>query len=152
MRRRPVYETDHDRLEEREVMKSLSSISRLGFALMPRFYAYDATLLRNGECCAWVDAKRRYHPRSKYDTYMLSCKKVSDLRKEQWATNIQALVAVKWDDYLGVISADRFVLLNDMVAMGGREDRDDPDDVEPCFFIRPEKFKFMWRTDELPSS
>lgn len=136
---RPIYETDKDRDEEAQAAKVIEKAFGCEVVQNKRKYPADYTISRNGSTVAFAEIKARTFPRKRYPDYMISLKKVVDTKAIAAEGNLPMLLFVKWTDGLFYLS------LNDTfpsrIALGGRKDRNDLDDIEPCAFYAVEQFR-----------
>ena len=138
---RPTYETLQTLAIEAETMKAACSVWGAKERKLAARYQIDwAVLNSDGNMRAWAECKRRYHQYGKYDTLMLSLGKYREGRQLCLDTGMPFLLIVEWDDGIRWMRASA-----DMpaIGLGGREDRNDPDDIEPCVFIPIESFKLL---------
>ena len=129
---RPIYETDEDLKKERSLSDVISKSWKCELQKLQPRDPFDYAAVRDGKVVAFVEMKNRTNECGKYDTYMISMTKLMHARSIKEATEIQSILAVKWTDSVG------WVKLNNITAhvtMGGRFDRNDPQDVEPVCHI-----------------
>ena len=144
--RRPQYETKSDRDNEervRSMLRRIYATSEIGKC--PAGHAFDTTIRIDGKE-GWIEIKTRPEIKpDKYPTYMIS--------KTKWETG---KVAIKEKLITTFMIAVHYPLYHQLLiytykpedegsnenggeqiyeAMGGREDRNDPADKEPCIFI-----------------
>lgn len=139
---RPVYETDADRGREKRIARSVARFynSEILWPL-PMKYGADAFLKhKRSGTAAWIEIKRRFVGRDHYPTLILSVSKIKELKNLARETGTGALVCVAWNDRIGIISARLVSYRTCDIVMAGREDRNDPGDMEPCFEIPVSQF------------
>lgn len=134
---RPIYETEADLRNERELIAALNGLWRTESAKLPRSYGLDYTLTRGGKVAAFVEIKCRTVPSWQYDTYMISLAKVLKARSLGSGANVPAILLVRWNDSAGYVDL-RTVPLD--VEVGGRTDRGDAQDIEPVCMIPIKQF------------
>ena len=129
---RPIYESETDLRNERQIIDGLNEAWRTQSSKLPRSYGLDYALTRGGRVTAFVEIKCRTIPSWTYDTYMISLAKV--LKAKSLGNNVEvpALLVVRWNDMVGYVDL-RPVALD--VQMGGRTDRGDAQDIEPVCMI-----------------
>ena len=138
--KRPIYETIQDLTNESSVMYALSEKFNCTFRKMPRKYGLDYAALRDGRVVAFLEVKCRTCRSDKYEEYMLSLHKVMAATKLSSTTNLPCFLVVAWTDAIGYthISAPS-------VGFGGRQDRNDNDDMEPVALIPINHFHIVPR-------
>jgi len=115
----------------------LADASSLNFFKMKARYPVDFALTdASGTVRRWLEVKCRNNPKGKYPTYMLGLGKFIDMMNLQSASQIRALLAVRWADQVGVLAIQAPI----EVMIGGRTDRGDPQDREPCVFFPVSSF------------
>jgi len=146
---RPVYESDEDRDRQKAVLDRLVEKTGLyGYELMPRLYPADALGFKHGRPHSWLEVKCRPHDYGIYDTYMLSALKVISLKQLEEVTNVKAWLVVQWSDCTGVLPISDFWSSKATLAMGGRSDRGDEMDREPCKFVPISGFAIIDRISD----
>lgn len=132
---RPAYETDQDRSREQDIADKLAQLWDCSFVKTPRFYPFDYTILRKDTAVAFCEVKCRA---KQYPTLMLSLHK--------WTTGVQ-LSRDTGLPFIVVASVPDGIHWHEVVAkpysivVGGRSDRGDPEDKEPCVLLPFEEFK-----------
>lgn len=130
---RPTYETKQDVVNEYSVIDKIRMKWNVTARKMPPFYQVDWALMRGTKVHAFVEIKCRKNKRSQYATLMLSLHKWLNGMRLSQETGIPFLLIVRWEDGIYYLKP-RFDLKPE-VAVGGRTDRDDPDDMEPVVLI-----------------
>ena len=130
---RLIYEKPEDLAAERAALDKACEIWKCTAEKLPMKYELDYLLLREGTGVAWLEIKSRTNPRGAYPTYMISLGKVMAARRLSEASQFPSFLLVQWSDYCGYVRLDS--LLDFRVAVGGRTDRGDPDDIEPVALI-----------------
>jgi len=139
---RPIYESDTDLYNEREVINALNDLWQTQSTKLPRSYGLDYTLTRGGRVTAFVEIKCRTIPSWTYDTYMISLAKVLKAKSLGNNVGVPAFLVVRWNDMVGYVDL-RIVALD--VQVGGRKDRGDEQDIEPVCMIPIKEFKSCMR-------
>lgn len=134
---RPRYETESDLSNERQVISIFSEKFKCTFSKMPIRYGLDYAMSRDGKVRAFAEIKCRSSPVSQYDTYMLSLGKLVSAHNLRVATGLDCFLMVRWTDAVGYIKMDSGF----SVAVGGRLDRNDWQDIEPVVHYPIDSFK-----------
>lgn len=135
---RPIYETETDLRNERDVVEVFNRLWGTQAYKLPRAYSLDYLLTRGSDAVAFVEIKCRQVPSGKYDTLMISMAKILKGRAITRETDIPSLLVVKWTDKTGYVYMSEI----DMnIQVGGRRDRDDAQDIEPVCMIPIKNFR-----------
>lgn len=135
---RREYETEHDVATERDIILRLlpqivPTVRRA--KKLPKRYSLDWVAEDNdGFLMAWVECKRRHCSARTYPTFMISMLKWMDALHFQMLGGKPTYILVQWDDGAGWVRSDE-VVASVKFSIGGRTDRDDPEDMEPCVHI-----------------
>jgi hypothetical protein len=142
---RPIYETAEDLVREESIsdqfVNAVYGDNNLVTAVkLPKFYHVDYALVKYGQIIGWLEIKSRTIPSTNYTTYHLAYKKwrEGNLLAEQ--SNLPYYLAVRWTDCLGVITFPNTIAIK--LVIGGRIDRNDPDDREPMAEIPIDNLSF----------
>lgn len=141
---RPIYETKKDLSNERMVADLLEQKwGRRLIKLQPRdefdFAVVDKDV-DNDTITGFVEVKCRNVATWVYPNYFISTKKIVAAHQTFQATGVPVALAVKFND------AVAYTIISDAkypVKIGGRYDRDDPQDVEPVSYIPVADFKII---------
>ena len=139
---RPVYETEKDRKMEQAIINELSDAWKIFYQKLPIKHRLDFALLDDKKgVIAWAEVKRRDNDSTTYDTYMLSLDKYMSGMKLFKLTGLPFYMVVKFSDglYYCEVSLLSYAQLN--ISFGGRTDRGDSQDVEPCIYFDSNLFK-----------
>jgi len=139
---RPVYETEKDRKMEQAIINELSDAWKIFYQKLPIKHRLDFALLDDKRVViAWAEVKRRDNDSTTYDTYMLSLDKYMSGMKLFKLTGLPFYMVVKFSDglYYCEVSLLSYAQLN--ISFGGRTDRGDSQDVEPCIYFDSNLFK-----------
>lgn len=139
---RPRYETQADRQRQRRAMEVFCGMFQCGATATPDLAGWDYEVDRNGSTVALVEVKCRLCNHRTYPTYMVSLRKVADLRDEAARRGIDALVLVAWQDRTGFVHAHA-ALEHGFVMHGGRVDRGDPMDMEEMLHVPIDRFRML---------
>lgn len=137
---RPVYETKQNQSREWEAISRFGQRYSRRPVKLPKFYHVDYAMMEldTPKITSWVEVKCRKNKRDAYPTLILSVHKVLSGLQLAKATNMAFVLYVEWTDYAGHVLLDDTSRLH--VSIGGRYDRNDPQDVEPVFEIPVAKF------------
>ena len=134
---RPQYETAFDRARESDVFEYIKSKIECDVVKAPPQSNFDGFLVDpDAQPVAMVEVKNRNNSSTKYPTYMISaakCHKCIELSKTY---RVPFVLVVRFTDCVFALT----VKGEYPVEMGGRYDRNDPHDKEPCVFIPMNKF------------
>ena len=136
MRRR--YESDGDRKGEAALLSFICHRWDCTAEKLSDRYELDCLLLRNGVGCAWLEMKIRTNAKAAYPTYMISFGKIMAARRLSEGSGLPSFLAVQWTDGIRYIRLDEIKKFD--VAIGGRRDRDDAQDIEPVILIPIDDF------------
>lgn len=111
-----TFQTERDRKAQFHVAAAIELAWNVRAVRTERFSVFDYQLLRFGVHVASIEVKRRYVPRHRYATIILSHTKATWLHRAK----PPALLVVAWDDWTGWFPASEFHLVG---RLGGREER-----------------------------
>jgi len=148
MMSRPIYETEKDRQAEMEIAHEFVRAKWNCEVLKnPIQYRVDFALLRPPLLVfAWAEIKTRGHAKGHFPTFLLSLEKVIRAKELARETGKPAFLIVKWTDHVGWMDFQEIRADEWPIEIGGRSDRGDPQDLEPCVMI---PIRFFKRADEL---
>ena len=109
---------------------------------LPRSYVLDFVLYdKEGTVAGWIECKGRELPKTgkKYNSYMLAFAKWKCMLLTKQTSKQRVYLVVGLPD--GVWTVEIHAELPVRHASGGRTDRDDPEDVEPCVYIPMTSFR-----------
>lgn len=138
---RPVYETNADLSREQEVSDWLANYWRCEVVKLKPLYQFDRALIQDGEIQAFAEIKCRTNPSTQYKSYLISGDKMLKALAWRKLSGVPCQLVVAWTDAIGIfqVEDDREYT----VKIGGRKDRADQQDLEPCFFIPLSWFKII---------
>lgn len=126
---------------EAAVMREVGDKLGLNVSKTPPLHSYDyAGEGLDGALEAVFEVKCRTNSRMRYPTYMLSLMKFAKLIDTSEATGKPAFLVVSWTDGICLFRVCRIDALLFDIKAGGRKDRGDPMDIEPCIFIPVDMF------------
>ncbi len=129
---RPIYETLDHINGEVDVMKEYARLKDLTYQKLPKLSHFDYVVLScEGEpCCYMVEIKIRECSVDSFRNYMLSMKKI-EAAKHLEAAGFKAYILVRWSDATGMARMINY----SYEGVGGRNDRNDPQDIEPVAYF-----------------
>lgn len=141
---RPAYETKQDKRREHEVLGALSVKWKCEAIPSDRFHTYDAVLKRDGKVVGCVEIKCRDMGIDRYPHLIISKKKCDLIVSlcNRHPHKPKALLVVSLHDR---IVGTELTPLKYETAVGGRNDRGDPADVEIVYQIPWTSFKLISR-------
>lgn len=141
---RKIYETEDDLIREKEVAKQLKNILGISLIKMRSLYEIDFCSIHNNFITGVVEIRCRNYSSTQIDSmggYLIATQKMFGARK--WlGMGIPFLLAVSLTDglFTYVINPDdpfpKFKM-----KIGGRTDRGDSQDMEPCCLIPMNHFQ-----------
>lgn len=135
----PVYETSEDRKREAGVANVLCSSWKCDAIMLPKKSVADAILMKDEDVKAFVEIKCRS---KEYDTYMISQRKINDLKSASTMFQVKSLVVVSYPNRICYFDAS---IEPDRVEQGGRIDRNDNHDVEQMNHYVTSRLKTIYR-------
>jgi len=144
---RPIYENAETIRAERILAHTISGRWNCTPEKLPRKYAVDYALLRHGKLVAWAEFKSRSFEQSTYGTYMISLMKLREGAALSRLTGKPFYLVVEWTDVVGWCQIP-LTLENYFIGIGGRFDRNDPEDLEPVVHIPITDFAIMIGKDD----
>jgi len=135
---RPIYENSTTLAAETKLADKLSQCWECKPIKLGRKYKIDYALSRSGVIYAWAELKKRNMPSDRYDEYMLSLDKYLTAQTLAQQTGTKCFLVVEFTDR--IVYAD-LADVEFRLGMGGRKDRGDPEDYEPCCWMPLRQFK-----------
>ena len=146
---RPHYETEADLANERDVIEQLCKLwSMRAEKLSPALYSVDYALYRgqgvSETLAGFVEVKCLTMPSTKHRCYTLSAAKIAKMRQLSQLFGVKAILVVAYTDRVmwGGVEEDNI----ERIASGGRRDRGDQFDREPCGYIPVANMKTVFLT------
>jgi len=143
----PIHESDEDRRNEEDIIKSILSVNRKGLSYkkLPMSYRIDYAITEGGgsfpNVIAFVEVKDKRAFKAYYETVMCDVSKWQSMVLCSCATGLPCWFAVRTPCWgVGVIKA-RPAEGKYGVKHGGRTDRDDPTDREACLSLPIRDFR-----------
>lgn len=143
---RPRYSNRQTRLAEERFAAAIAE--RLGCEVelsTDPYRTIDARLLRGDSVFGYAELKVRQYRSDAFETYLIGATKLDALARLGQSEAVKALLAVRWRDVDGLCEVDADHGLEPQ--MGGRKDRGDAQDREPCYFIPITQFQTWDRPD-----
>lgn len=135
---RPTYETGSDLRAEREIVQYLSDKWGLFPQKLPTRYILDYAFSDRKSIKCFVEIKDRKVPVNQYPDYMISVQKVMFAKALTETTKIKCGLVVRWN--CGTVGVIDLLSSPDAVRWGGRNDREDLQDMEPCIYWNLDRF------------
>ena len=146
---RRMYETENDRKVEQAIINELSDAWKVFYQKLPIKYKVDFAILNDKrQVISWAEIKRRNHKMGTYPTYMLSLDKYLSGMQLHKLTGLPFNLVVKFTDNLYHCEIHLLSHAQVIISMGGRTDRDDQQDIEPCVFFDSKLFKKVIKKEE----
>jgi hypothetical protein len=143
MSARPIYETPADQSREEQVRVWLERHCRCTAVKLKPLYQFDHALVQDGEIQGFAEIKCRTFPSTQYRSYLISGDKMVKALAWRELAGVPCYLVVAWTDAIGMFLIEPGQ--DYTVKLGGRKDRKDPQDLEPCFYIPLGWFK-IYRT------
>jgi hypothetical protein len=139
---RPIYESESDRKRERKVAEIVEQHFKCQLRKAPALFAIDFVAVRNGKPVAWVEIKCRNYSMARIGQmggYLISIKKLIAAKQLFEITGLKLALIVAATDGVYCHLISDFTVKN--LTIGGRTDRGDTEDVEPCALLDVSKFR-----------
>jgi hypothetical protein len=138
---RPVYETALNKSAEDEVADQIAKAWDIQLVKLKPLYRFDRAFIFENEITGYCEIKCRTNKSTDYPTYLLSMDKYTAATALNQLMEKSVYLVVAWTDITGWVK----LVYNPewRVKMGGRMDRNDEQDMEPCVFIPVKDFKAL---------
>lgn len=136
---RTMYESDIDRFYETMVIDFLREKRDVNLYKMPMSYRLDCVAFRDGKCVGFAEIKRRKNNFRTYPTYMIALSKAIAAQQLTDTTGLPCFLFVVFEDYLASLDFGSHY----EIGLGGRRDRNDPSDQEPCAYYPMDAFAIV---------
>lgn len=135
--KRPIYETKADVANEEAVARLITEARGYMMVKLPRLNQMDYAAFTTDGLKALIEIKCRRNTMAKYDSMMIGMEKVLHARQVYKHFGVKSYLFVQWTDQLG------YVCLEDdcTIDMGGRTDRNDPNDMSLHAYFDIDKFR-----------
>lgn len=137
---RKHYESNEDLKRESELADEIAMRWNCDLHKLPLQYHLDFVAERDGQIRAFLEFKCRTFEMDKYPTFMISMSKMLTARLMFGVSGKDTYLIVKWTDKIA--RCDILHCKYD-VAMGGRRDRGDWQDIDPCCYIPLSEFTII---------
>lgn len=144
---RPIYENDKTLAAEDEFRIDLCSAWGLALVKNPRSFGVDWSVCDGNRIIGLVEAKCRRYNVDSFSDYLISADKLMRAVERSEFYKVPFVLVVRWQGTAdNPKPGDRMVTLRwtdigDLnLEMGGRVDRNDPADQEPCAMIPSKMF------------
>jgi hypothetical protein len=135
---RPRNETPEDREREEQARVQIAAYTGCDVRKVPdSLYGVDWSMWRQGELVQWGEFKWRGHER--YPSLLIGCAKVWKLIYLFQMTGVSSCLYVRWNDGLWECPVHGTPMPKP--EWGGRGDRGQLGDMEPCYKIDMRHFK-----------
>ena len=141
----PIYESEEDRKNEEEIIKTILSVNRdgLSYRKMPMNYRMDYAITEGDgsfpKVIAFVEVKDKRSHKNHYKNIIAGTSKWQSMVVTHLATGIPCWYAVRIPcGGIGIIKASAG--RGYTIKYGGRKDRNDPEDQHPCIILPIEDF------------
>lgn len=141
---RPIYETSEDRHAEAIVMLDVQRAHGIGIRRIRKMFPVDYAVVEGPYVMKWVEIKSRNYSMqdmNRMGGLYLSALKVGMIHALERATGIGTCVVAGMTDGIYVADLPRPDSAPLNIVFGGRHDRDDPADVEPCVCVPPASWR-----------
>ena len=121
----------------------------LDFVKMPPKDPFDFAVIepKTSDIMGYVEVKRRSHAHGRYRQYMITQSKYFRARDVLAYTGRPTFLLVSFVDAILITCLSDLRPAQFSLRMGGRTDRDDPNDLDPCIFFDISLFQLV----ELPT-
>ena len=134
-----IYNTKKDELNE---VKIKDRIEAVGFKVeaTTSFYPFDFKAHSLGDTI-YIEYKKRKVNFGFYPSLLISKHKIDTCLKMASDDKRKFIILIQYNDKIVVCNLKKYMLSAPKVA--GRIDREDPNDIAPCYFIENKYFK-VW--------
>lgn len=132
-----IYETDEDIANEARVLSAIAERYKVEVVKCPQKYEFDAMIVKGGKVESMIEFKHRSVASTAYPTAIIGLNKALYAHNFKQATGIPCNLVVEWTDMIGMVNLKKFV----NVSVGGRNDRNDPNDHQMLAHYKIEDFK-----------
>ena len=133
---RPTYESYNNVAEELQIASIFCEVFGCKYEQFPPLHHLNGKFTVGGRTVAVAEIKQRKNKRNTYPTLMISSAKCANGRSWAHKENVPFILLVKFTDGLFMTK----ITHKYAESIGGRTDRNDPNDVERCSYIPVEQF------------
>jgi hypothetical protein len=141
---RPIYETSADRKREAVVAETLAVAWDCEMVKLPRQYPVDYMAIREGKPSAFVEIKCKTYSKDVIDRnggFLMSLAKWANACALCEESGLQFCIAVQYPEALWYCPVRKGIKAHhDGIRFFGRTDRNDPQDMEPCILLKPDRW------------
>lgn len=138
---RPLYEKKENLELESGVAETLEQLWDCKAVKLSIKYGVDFALTRGNDVIAWAEIKCRDVEAGHYPSLLLSLDKWIAGNRLAVETGKGFLIVVRYLN--GIFYVNTKDIIKPKIGFGGRTDRGDWQDQEPCVFIENKKFTFL---------
>lgn len=140
---RPIYETQEHRRKEEKTIKIFSLRMGCEPHKLPRMYKMDYAIVSdNDKIQGFCEVKNRTRGYSDFPTYRLSAKKFLSALQLGVVFHLPCYLVVRFSN--GIYYTDLCSLRGSVIlVLGGRKDRNDPQDIEPMVQFNINQFTLL---------
>lgn len=142
---RPIYETQRDRDNENEAKLKIEAAGKCKLQKLPIAYNADWVALRENKIVAVVEYKRRTFARNKFTTIFIGLDKWMNSKRLAEEIGVPFILFIEWTDGLYYHEVGTAPVT---YGIGGRTDRNDPQDIGPVVHIPITAFKTCRNIEE----
>lgn len=139
---RPIYENDLTKIEESNFADEICSTWSVHLQKLKMSMGLDFAIVKKSKIVGFAELKCRKVTKNQYPTYLIGLSKIIYAKNINQSCQKPVILFVKWADCAGWVRLDDPELKFDL-AMGGRKDRNDWQDIEPICFIPVSEFTIM---------
>ena len=138
---RPLYETLKDKVNEVNFSYDLAQKFGRRFEKLPRVYNLDFCIFKDDTPTGFAELKTRSCSTDEFPTLMISMLKVLAAHRLKEVTGLPSYLFVDWkgDNKRGMVSLNQSFSF----SMGGRTDRNDPQDIDITAYIPIKNFNWI---------
>lgn len=139
---RPIYETADNIVSEKLVAEAVGRAWKCEVVKLPRLWPCDYCGIRGKQVVSFIEIKSRNYTSediANFGGYMIDVRKARELKSLAGFTAKPALLVINLKDGMYWLDVGQSILHD--IRMGGRKDRNDSADVEPCAFFQMDEFK-----------
>lgn len=141
------HETEEDKKNERQVISMLKGIwPYFDFIKLADRAKCDYEARLCDKPFVYLEIRCRSNERKKFETFIINKEKIDHLLDQSKNYMLGSFIAVRWTDVLGycsVASLPQQVLLNSRLGGGGRNNRNDPNDIQMVVDIPVDLFNLI---------
>jgi hypothetical protein len=136
---RQTYESQADRDRETLVKMRIEEITGAALIKLPPRDSFDYAVTKKGLITGLVEIKCRTIPSTLHETYLIDVHKLRNAASYAAIhPDIDCRLWVQWTDVLGCID---MTIPHTEWMVGGRSDREDPQDISICSYIPIKEFQ-----------